>query len=50
MVWRRSYDIPPPPVEKDSEFWPGNDVRYLTEDTDCPKDELPCTESLMLTR
>ena len=27
-AWRRSYDTPPPPVETDSPFWPGNDNRY----------------------
>lgn len=25
MVWRRSYDVLPPPVDKKSEFYPGND-------------------------
>lgn len=25
MVWRRSYDIPPPPVDHKSEYYPGND-------------------------
>jgi 2,3-bisphosphoglycerate-dependent phosphoglycerate mutase len=27
-IWRRSYDIPPPPVDESSEYWPGNDRRY----------------------
>jgi 2,3-bisphosphoglycerate-dependent phosphoglycerate mutase len=26
--WRRSWDIPPPPMTRDSEFWPGQDPRY----------------------
>lgn len=45
MEWRRSYATPPPPVDKSSEHYPGNDVRYhnLTEA------EIPCTESLKLT-
>ena len=28
LVWRRSYDIPPPPLEKSDERWPGHDPRY----------------------
>ena len=28
MIWRRSYDIPPPAVTTDSEYYPGNDRRY----------------------
>lgn len=41
-IWRRSYDIPPPPVEKNDPRYPGNDRRYrsLTEA------ELPLTECL----
>lgn len=27
-VWRRSYDTPPPPIERGSEFDPANDPRY----------------------
>jgi len=27
-IWRRSYDIPPPPCEKTSEHYPGNINRY----------------------
>ena len=27
--WRRSWDSPPPPMSTTSEFWPGNDPRYL---------------------
>jgi len=45
MEWRRSYDIPPPPCDKNSEHWPGNDPMYA----DVPPDELPLTESLKLT-
>lgn len=41
-VWRRSYDIPPPPLSKDDERWPGNDARYDW----VGKDKLPLTESL----
>jgi 2,3-bisphosphoglycerate-dependent phosphoglycerate mutase len=41
-IWRRSYDIPPPPLDKSDERYPGHDRRYqgLTDS------ELPCTESL----
>jgi len=28
LVWRRSYDIPPPPVDKSSEHHPASDLRY----------------------
>ncbi len=42
LTWRRSYDTPPPELDKSSEFYPGNDPRYaaLTEE------ELPTTECL----
>jgi 2,3-bisphosphoglycerate-dependent phosphoglycerate mutase len=41
-IWRRSYDIPPPPLEKNDPRYPGNERRYrsLTEA------ELPLTECL----
>ena len=43
-VWRRSYDIPPPPLEKTDPRFPGNDPqgRYR----DLKSDELPPTECL----
>jgi len=28
LVWRRSYDVPPPSVDKQSEFHPCNDPKY----------------------
>ncbi len=28
LVWRRSYDVPPPPLTADDERFPGNDPRY----------------------
>ena len=40
-VWRRSYDIPPPPLEKSDPRYPGHDPRYK----DLPA-ELPLTECL----
>ena len=41
-VWRRSYDIPPPPLTRDDERWPGRDPRYR----DLRPEEAPLTESL----
>jgi 2,3-bisphosphoglycerate-dependent phosphoglycerate mutase len=45
LQWRRSYNIPPPQLDTDSEYYPGNDVRYQ----DVPTAELPLSESLELT-
>lgn len=42
LVWRRSYDVPPPPLEKSDERYPGRDPRYK----DVPAAELPLTECL----
>lgn len=42
LVWRRSYDVPPPVLEKDDPRWPGHDRRY--QDLD-PAD-VPLTECL----
>ena len=28
LIWRRSYDVPPPTVDKSSEHHPANDPRY----------------------
>jgi 2,3-bisphosphoglycerate-dependent phosphoglycerate mutase len=28
LVWRRSYDVPPPPMSPDDPMWPGRDPRY----------------------
>ena len=44
-IWRRSFDIPPPAVELDSEHFPGNDARYAGIDPAV----LPRGESLALT-
>lgn len=41
-IWRRSYDIPPPDLEKTDERYPGNDPRYA----DLTESELPLTECL----
>jgi len=45
LVWRRSYDIPPPDLDEDSVHYPGNDPRYKC----VPKEDLPLAESLKLT-
>jgi 2,3-bisphosphoglycerate-dependent phosphoglycerate mutase len=42
LVWRRSYDVPPPVLTEDDPRFPGKDPRY----TSLTKDELPLTESL----
>jgi 2,3-bisphosphoglycerate-dependent phosphoglycerate mutase len=42
LIWRRSYDIPPPPLTADDPRYPGNDPRYAG----LSKDELPLTECL----
>ncbi len=45
LVWRRSYDIPPPSLEKTDERYPGNFPAYK----DVDEADLPTTESLKLT-
>jgi 2,3-bisphosphoglycerate-dependent phosphoglycerate mutase len=45
LIWRRSYDITPPALEKNDPRYPGFDPRYKELS---PKD-LPLTESLKLT-
>ncbi len=42
LIWRRSYDIPPPALEADDERFPGREPRY----GNLTKDELPLTECL----
>src|SRR5690349_7748901 len=41
-IWRRSYDIPPPPLSKDDERYSGRDPRYAGLATH----EIPASESL----
>jgi 2,3-bisphosphoglycerate-dependent phosphoglycerate mutase len=41
-IWRRSYDIPPPPLSSDDERYSGRDPRYRR----IRRDEIPLTESL----
>lgn len=42
MLWRRSFDVPPPPIEIDDEYSQFADPRYA----DIPEDERPRTECL----
>jgi len=44
-IWRRSYDIPPPPLALTDSRHPGNDARY----SDVAANALPATESLKTT-
>ncbi|HLV64356.1 MAG TPA: 2,3-diphosphoglycerate-dependent phosphoglycerate mutase [Polyangiaceae bacterium] len=41
-IWRRSYDVPPPPLDETHQYWPGKDPRYAR----VPREELPRTECL----
>jgi 2,3-bisphosphoglycerate-dependent phosphoglycerate mutase len=41
-IWRRSYDIPPPPLNADDERYSGRDPRYAN----LGRQEMPLTESL----
>ncbi len=41
-VWRRSYDVPPPPIERGSEYDPSGDPRYAA----LSPDVVPATECL----
>jgi len=43
LIWRRSYDIAPPPLEKTDERYPGKDRRYW----DLAENEIPRTECLL---
>jgi 2,3-bisphosphoglycerate-dependent phosphoglycerate mutase len=42
LIWRRSYDIPPPALEPDDERNPHHDLRYAG----VPRDQIPLTECL----
>ena len=42
LIWRRSYDIPPPALEKDDPRYPGSDPRYAGMD----EKDVPLTECL----
>jgi 2,3-bisphosphoglycerate-dependent phosphoglycerate mutase len=42
QIWRRSYDVAPPPLDPSHEYWPGRDRRYAELDSD----SIPKTECL----
>ena len=42
LIWRRSFDIPPPPLETKDPRYPGNDPRYR----ELSSSDIPLTESL----
>ena len=42
LIWRRSYDVPPPELEKTDDRYPGNDPRYA----DLDEKDVPTTECL----
>ena len=42
LLWRRSYDVPPPELEPDDERHPGRDPRYAS----IPSGDMPLTEAL----
>lgn len=44
-IWRRSFDTPPPALDKDDERYPGNEDKYSA----LSEDELPTAESLKMT-
>lgn len=44
LIWRRSFDVPPPELETTDERWPGNEPQYKN----LPQDVMPTTESLKL--
>ncbi len=58
MIWRRSYDTPPPALTKESEMWPGHEARYANVNpdvlplTECLKDTvarvLPCWQEVIV--
>jgi len=39
MLWRRSYDVPPPPLDDDDEFSQAHDVRYADLGAELPRAE-----------
>lgn len=45
LEWRRSYNTPPPALDKTDDRYPGKDPRYAALD----EEEIPLTESLELT-
>lgn len=42
QIWRRSFDLPPPEISKDDQYYTGNEAKYK----DLKPEEIPTTESL----
>jgi len=42
QIWRRSFDIPPPPLEEDSQYHPSKEAKYAK----LAKEDIPSTECL----
>jgi 2,3-bisphosphoglycerate-dependent phosphoglycerate mutase len=42
LIWRRSYDVPPPALEESDPRWPGTDPRYQS----MAREDVPATECL----
>ena len=40
--WRRSFSTPPPEIDTDSKYWPGNDNKYAH----ISEEQLPLSECL----
>ena len=52
MLWRRSYDVPPPPIDEDDEFSQHGDPRYAglgaaMPATECLKDVVDAADALL---
>jgi 2,3-bisphosphoglycerate-dependent phosphoglycerate mutase len=45
MLWRRSFDVPPPPLDDDSEFSQAHDLRYADLGAELPRAE--CLEDVI---
>ena len=56
MLWRRSYDTPPPPIERGSEYDQAGDPRYaglpseLLPRTECLKDVVDADAAVLVRR
>jgi 2,3-bisphosphoglycerate-dependent phosphoglycerate mutase len=46
QIWRRSFDVPPPPISDDSEFSQANDERYADLGANIPKTE--CLKDVLI--
>jgi len=43
-LWRRSWDMPPPPMDRDSQYWPYKEARYRK--LGIKEEDIPASESL----